>query len=43
VRYIQPDEPNFVDQSRVEWLYAEEEVVVSPLKGHAGAFYADAR
>jgi uncharacterized protein (TIGR02118 family) len=43
VKYIQPDEPNFVDQSRLEWLYAEEEVLVSRPKEQAGAFYADAQ
>ena len=41
VDHIQPDEPNFVDQSRLEWLYADEEVLVSRPKQEEGASYAD--
>lgn len=41
-KYIQPDEPNFVDQSRLRWLNTEEEVLVPRATERQGAPYADA-
>ena len=41
-KYIQPDEPNFVDQSRLLWLNTEEEVLVPRATERQGAPYADA-
>jgi hypothetical protein len=41
-KYIQPDEPNFVDVPRLEWLNTEEEVLVPRARIQDGASYADA-
>ncbi|QJT06365.1 EthD domain-containing protein [Streptomyces asoensis] len=41
VEHVQPDEPNFVDQSRLLWLYTTEEVLVGRAKPQDGADYAD--
>ena len=41
-KYIQPDEPNFVDQSRLLWLNTEEEVLIPRATERTGASYADA-
>jgi len=40
-QYIQPDEINFVDQSRLEWLNTEEEVLVPRPRIQNGVSYAD--
>lgn len=42
VQHIQPDEPNFVDQARLEWLNTEEEVLVSRRCESEGASFPDA-
>lgn len=41
-KYIQPDEPNFVDQRRLQWLNTEEEVLVPRISEREGVSYADA-
>jgi hypothetical protein len=41
VKYVRPDEPNFVDVSRLEWLFAEEEVLVPRATAHTGSGEAD--
>ena len=40
-RHIKPDEPNFVDQSRLLWFNTTEEVLVPRLNEQNGASYAD--
>lgn len=40
-KYVQPDEPNFVDVPRLEWLNTEEEVLVPRARTEDGASYAD--
>lgn len=42
VERVQPDEPNFVDQSRLLWFDTTEEVLVSRAKIQDGADLADA-
>ena len=42
MQHVQPDEPNFVDQSRLQWLNTTEEVIVSRARIQDGADYADA-
>lgn len=42
VEHVQPDEPNFVDQSRLLWLNTTEEILVPRAKLQDGADYADA-
>jgi hypothetical protein len=39
--YVQPDEPNFVDVSRLEWLFAHDEVLVPRAGTHGGPSDAD--
>jgi len=38
--FVQPDEPNFVDQARLQWLNTEEEVLAPCLSEQEGATYA---
>lgn len=41
VKYIQPDEPNFVDGEHLQWLNTEEEVIDSRRTEEEGSSYPD--